>query len=67
MIVTGSKEKAIPKMKAIVIPSPPLSQALRTALTGKDAVYSLYSNDGLFKACQSMALYKNPENSPTAS
>ena len=67
IIVTGSNEKAIPKMKAIVIPSPPLSRALRTALTGKDAVNSLYSKVGLFNACQSKALYKNPENSPTAS
>jgi len=38
MIVTGRSEKAIPKMNAMVIPSPPLSHALRTALTGKDAV-----------------------------
>ncbi len=67
MIVTGSNENAIPKIKAIVIPSPPLSRALRTALTGKEAEYSLYSNVGLFVAAQSKALYKNPENSPTAS
>lgn len=38
MIVTGSSENAIPKINAIVIPSPPLSLALSTALTGKDAV-----------------------------
>lgn len=41
MIVTGSKENAIPKMKAIVIPSPPLSLAFKIALTGKGAVYWL--------------------------
>lgn len=43
MIDTGNKENAIPNMNAIVIPSPPLSLARTTALTGKGAVYSLYS------------------------
>ncbi len=67
MILTGSKENAIPNMKAIVIPSPPLSHAFRIALTGKGAEYVFTVRLGLLVAFHKIASYKKPENSPTAS